>query len=134
MLAALMIAILAQQDPRAAAVGRWDLKLQATDGVLPSWLEVQKSGNNALVGRYVAVVGSARPVAQIFFENDTLRFSIPPQWEQGDQDLRVEARVAGDNLSGTVTFPNGSRLPFTGVRAPGLRAGPVQGGKPVTLF
>lgn len=123
-----------QPDPRTAATGRWDLKLTASDGVLPSWLEVQKSGNAALVGRFVAVVGSARPVSQIFFENDTLRFSIPPQWEEGDQDLRVESRVAGDSLSGTITFPNGSRLPFTGVRAPALRAGPVQAGKPVTLF
>ena len=102
--------------------------------MLPSWLEVQKSGNNALVGRFVAVVGSARPIAQINFENDTLRFSIPPQWEDGDQDLRVEARVAGDNLSGTITFPNGARLPLTGVRAPALPTRAVQWGAPVTLF
>jgi hypothetical protein len=123
-----------QQDTRGPATGRWDLKITATDGALPSWLEVQKSGNNALVGRFVAVVGSARPVSRIMFENDTLRFSIPPQWEQGEQDLSLEARVAKDSLSGTIMFPNGARLPFTGVRAPALRAGPVQGGKPVTLF
>jgi hypothetical protein len=123
-----------QPDPRGPAVGRWDLKITAADGTMPSWLEVQKSGNNALVGRFVAVVGSARPVSRIVFENDTLRFAIPPQWEQGDHELSVEARVAKDSLSGTIMFPNGARLPFTGVRAPALRAGPVQGGKPVTLF
>lgn len=123
-----------QPDPRGPATGRWDLKITAADGTLPSWLEVQKSGNNALVGRFVAVVGSSRPVSRIIFENDTLRFSIPPQWEQGEQELSVEARVNKDSLSGTIMFPNGARLPFTGVRAPALRAGPVQGGKPVTLF
>ena len=123
-----------QQDTRGPATGRWDLKISASDGVLPSWLEVQKSGNNALVGRFVAVVGSARPIAQIIFENDTLRFSIPPQWEEGDQDLRVDAAVRGNTLSGTITFPNGARLPFTGVRAPALDAKPVQWGAPVTLF
>jgi Domain of Unknown Function (DUF1080) len=124
----------AQQDTRAAAVGRWDLKLTASDGTLPSWLEVQKSGNNALVGRFVAVVGSARPIARIDFSNDTVRFSIPPQWEEGDQDLQVVAAVAGDNLSGAVTFPDGRRVPLTGVRAPALRAGAVRWGRPVTLF
>jgi hypothetical protein len=123
-----------QQDTRGPATGRWDLKLQASDGTLPSWLEVQKSGNATLVGRFVAVVGSARPIAKIFFENDTLRFAIPPQWEEGDQDLRVEAAVRGDNLSGTITFPNGARMPFTGVRAPALEAKPVQWSAPLTLF
>ena len=123
-----------QPDTRKPATGRWDLKIQATDGVLPSWLEVQKSGNAALVGRFVAVVGSARPISNIFFENDTLRFSIPPQWEQGGQDLSVEAAVAGDNLSGTITFPNGAKMPFTGARAPALHAGNVTWGKAVTVF
>jgi len=123
-----------QQDTRGPATGRWDLKITASDGTLPSWLEVQKSGNAALVGRFVAVVGSARPISQIIFENDTLRFSIPAQWESGDQDLRVDAAVAGNNLSGTIAFPNGARLPSTGVRAPALQpSGTVQWGKPVTL-
>ncbi|MGE5803618.1 MAG: DUF1080 domain-containing protein [Gemmatimonadota bacterium] len=124
-----------QPDSRGPATGRWDLKITASDGTLPSWLEVQKSGNAALVGRFVAVVGSARPISQIIFENDTLRFSIPPQWESGNQDLAVEAALAGDKLTGTITFPNGARLPFTGVRAPALQpSGTVQWGKPVTLF
>lgn len=132
----LLVAPLSAQepDPRAAAVGRWDLKLTASDGTLPSWLEVQKSGNNALVGRFVAVVGSARPVARIMFENDTLRFAIPAQWEEGEQELSVEAHVAGDSLSGTIRFPNGARLPLSGVRAPALPARAVRWGKPVTLF
>jgi len=125
----------AQQPAAPAAIGRWDLTLTAADGRrLPSWLEVQKSGNHALVGRYVAVVGSARPIASIAFANDTLRFSIPPQWESGDQDLQVVAAVAGERLSGAVTFPDGTRLPMTGVRAPDLRAHAVQWGRPVTLF
>ena len=124
-----------QPDTRGPATGRWDLKITASDGTLPSWLEVQKSGNAALVGRFVAVVGSARPIARIDFESDTLRFAIPAQWEEGDQDLRVEAAVRGDNLSGTITFPNGARLPFTGVRAPALQpSGTARWGTPVTLF
>ena len=125
----------AQQDTRAAAVGRWDLKLADGARTLPSWLEVQKSGNSALVGRFVGVVGSSRPVAKIEFARDTMRFAIPPQWEDSGADLQVEAAVAGDRLSGSITYPDGTRLRFTGVRAPGLRrGGAVTWGAPVTLF
>jgi len=126
----------AQEPYRPPVVGRWDLTLTASDGRrLPSWLEVQVSGNHVLVGRYVSVVGSARPVSRIDFAHDTLRFSIPSQWEGGNDELRLEAVLAGDALSGAVTMPDGVRLPLTGVRAPALhRVGPVQWGRPVTLF
>ncbi|HET9862095.1 MAG TPA: DUF1080 domain-containing protein [Steroidobacteraceae bacterium] len=136
LLLVLAIAVQAPQpDTRRPATGRWDLKLTATDGqTLPSWLEVRKSGNTALVGRYVAVVGSARPISKIDFTNDTMRFAIPPQWESGNGDLQVVAAVAGDNLSGSVTFPDGTTLPMTGVRAPALRPDAVRWGAPVRLF
>jgi hypothetical protein len=131
----LLIALAAQQDPRSAAVGRWDLKLAAPDGrTLPSWLEVQKSGNNALVGRFVGPVGSARPIARLDFVNDTLRFAIPPQWESGSGDLRVVAAVRGGRLSGAVTFPDATQMPLSGGRAPALRGSTAQWGQPVTLF
>ena len=125
-----------QPDTRGLATGRWDLTLTASDGRrLPSWLEVQKSGNSALVGRFVAVVGSARPVSRLEFAHDTLRFAIPAQWERGGGELQLEAAVAGDNLSGAVTFPDGTRLPLVGVRAPALDPPPaVQWGRPVPLL
>src|SRR5438876_6698730 len=59
---ALAVTSLVGQEPyRPPVVGRWDLTLTAGDGrKLPSWLEVQVSGNHVLVGRFVAVVGRAR--------------------------------------------------------------------------
>ena len=33
------------------------------------------------------------------FADNVLRFSIPPQWEKGDNDLRVEGNLDGDRLS-----------------------------------
>ena len=127
----------AGQEPyRPPVVGRWDLTLTASDGrKLPSWLEVQVSGNHVLVGRFVAVVGSARPIARLDFARDTLRFAIPSQWESGTGDLRLEGVLAGDALSGSVTMPDGRSLPFTGIRAPALPGTrPVEWGTPLTLF
>ncbi len=131
-------ALAAQEAPpyRPLVVGRWDLTLTASDGrKLPSWLEVQVSGNHVLVGRFVAVVGSARPISRLDFSHDTLRFAIPSQWEGGSDDLRFEAVLASDNLTGAVTMPDGRQLPLTGVRAPALhRTAPPRWGPPVRLF
>ena len=130
---------LSAQEPapyRPPVVGRWDLTLTASDGRrLPSWLEVQVSGNHVLVGRYVSVVGSARPVSRMDFAHDTLRFSIPSQWESGPNDLQLEAALAGDALSGAVIMPDGTRLPLTGMRAPALRGTRVvRWARPVRLL
>src|SRR5256885_4683082 len=135
--AALTVASLVGQEPyRPPVVGRWDLTLTASDGrKLPSWLDVRVSGNHVLVGRFVAVVGSVRPISKLDYANDTLRFAIPSQWEQGSDDLRLEAVLAGDVLSGAVTMPDGTRLPLTGVRAPSLhRNPPPRRGTPGRLF
>lgn len=126
----LCIASLAAQEPtHPPVVGTWDLTLTAPDGrARPSWLEVHMSGRGVLVGRFVGVVGSVRPIARLTYANDTLRFSLPPQWEAGDADLQFAAALAGDGLGGTITDPSGTRYPFTGVRAPVLRhATPVWG-------
>jgi len=66
-------------------------------------------------------VGSVRPISRLTYANDTLRFSLPPQWEAGDADLQFAAAVAGDGLSGAITDPSGTRYPFTAVRAAALR-------------
>ena len=119
----------AQGAPPPAVVGTWDLTLTAPDGrALPSWLEVHVSGRGVLVGRFVGVVGSVRPISRLTYANDTLRFSLPPQWEAGDADLQFAATLAGDALGGTITDPSGTRYPFTAVRAPALhRATPLWG-------
>jgi len=123
--ACLLSSSLAAQEPaRPPVIGRWDLTLHAADGrPLPSWLEVHASGNGVLVGRFVGVVGSVRPISRLAWANDTLRFSIPPQWDgaAGDPDLAFAGVFAGDSLSGTITDPKGTPYPFTGVRAPVLR-------------
>ena len=124
-------------SPRTAPaeiIGRWDLSVQGASGAFPSWLEVRLSGNSTLVGRFVGQFGSARPVARVDYKDGAVRFAIPPQWEQGSEDLRVEATLDGDRLTGVLTDPAGTRSPFTGVRAPALRHAEPAWGRPVALF
>ncbi len=116
-------------------IGRWDITIEQGTAKLPSWLEVRPSGNGYLVGQFVGVVGMARPVARIDSTGGVFRFAIPAQWEQGKSDLQVEARMQGDELHGTMTFPDGKRSEFSAKRAPSLRrtAAP-QWGAPTRLF
>jgi len=116
-------------------VGRWDITLRTPEGDRPSWLEVRRSGREALVGQFVGVVGSARPVARIIATGDSLRFAIPPQWEEGTEDLRVEGRRENGGLTGRMTFPDGKQYAWTAVRAPSpRRQGPITWGAPVALL
>lgn len=123
----------AQQSP--PLVGRWDITLETLGGHRPSWLEVERSGSRTLVGRFVGMAGSARPISKIDVDGESFRFSIPPQWERGDQDLRVEGTVAGDRLSGSLVDPAGTRMTWSATRAPSLRrSAAVEWSDPIELF
>ena len=115
-------------------VGRWDISITTPGGEKPSWLEVERSGRDAVVGRFVGVVGSARPVSKIVANADSLSFSIPHQWEDGNGDLTVRGKLQGNGLAGVMTFPDGKSYPWTAVRAPRLdRSTPVWGA-PIRLL
>ena len=136
LLLSLISPLAAQQATRPAVIGTWDLTLHTSDGrELPSWLYVHSSGNGVLVGRFVGVVGSVRPISRLTYASDTLRFALPPQWEGGDADLQFAATLRGDTLYGTITDPRGTAYPFHGVRAPAMRhATPAWAATPRRLF
>ena len=114
--------------------GRWDMTIYDAGKTMPSWLEVVHSGLHTLVGQFVGTGGSARPISKINFDNGKLSFSIPPQWETGN-DLSFEATLQGDSLAGTITFPNGKAYTCSGVRAPSLRRTSTPSwGKPIKLL
>ncbi|HEY8852237.1 MAG TPA: DUF1080 domain-containing protein [Gemmatimonadaceae bacterium] len=116
-------------------VGRWDISITTPDGVKPSWLEIEPSGRDALIGRFVGVSGSARPIARIAVNADSLSFSIPHQWEAGQGDLTVTGKLQGNGLAGMMTFPDGKTYSWTAVRAPRLdRSAPVKWGAPIKLL
>jgi hypothetical protein len=118
-----------------AIIGRWDLSVDLGNKVVPSWLEVKLSGISTLVGYFVAEGGSARPIAKIYFKDDKVSFSIPPQWESVDKDMVFEGVLADGKLSGTIITSSGKTQKFIGERAPLLkRDKPVVWGKPIQLF
>ena len=119
----------------SALIGRWDITIETTDGGRPSWLELWLSGRDAVVGRFVGIVGSARPISVVRVNGDSIHFTIPHQWENGDGDLTVEGRITSDRLAGSMTFPDGKRLDWRGVRAPAMRAhGTQDWGAPIHLL
>ncbi|HEV7348616.1 DUF1080 domain-containing protein [Telluribacter sp.] len=112
----------AQANPLATPLeGRWDITVDMNGKPAPSWLEVTHSGNKTLVGRFVSVSGSARPISEVQFKDGKFGFTIPPQWERGEGDFSLEGTLQGEKISGTITTPDGKTYNWTGVRAPSLR-------------
>ena len=123
--------------PVPPIAGRWDLRVTKADGsVVPSWLEVTRSGYTAIVGRFVHFDGSARPIGHVEWADGTMRFTIPRQWEETQAgEIRVEGRLEGEGLRGTIVMPSGERRQWTGTRAPSLRrAEAPRWGAPIPLF
>jgi hypothetical protein len=123
------------QKDSPSVIGRWDITVNIDGKQYPSWLEVHRSGIKTLVGEFVGISGSARPISRINFIDGTITFSLPPQWETYDNDLSFEAHFEADSLSGTMITGDGKNYRWTGVRAPLLHrnAEPVWQ-KPIALF
>lgn len=116
-------------------IGRWDIAVTTPTGSAPSWLEIDSSGREALVGRIVGIVGSARPISEIITEGDSLRFAVPRQWENGNGELRVVGRLQGNRLVGRMTFPDNTTLNWQGVRAPRIERAQEPGwSAPISLL
>lgn len=109
------------ENPDSSSIeGRWDITISMAGKELPSWLEVRHSGLHTLVGHFVGTSGSARPISKVNFSGGKMSFTIPPQWEEGN-DLSVDGTLQGNSLNGTITFPDGKNYSWTAVRSPSLR-------------
>lgn len=115
--------------------GRWDITINISGKTYPSWLEIERSGNNSLVGQFVGVLGSARPISKVSFSNGKISFSIPRQWEDGTNDLSFEATIQADSLIGSITFPDGKNYSCSAFHAPSLiRKSSPAWGQPIHLL
>jgi len=108
------------QQQSVPIVGRWNLRVLNPRDVFTMWLEVERSGYRALVGRFVGLIGGARPISSVEWTDGVARFTIPSEWDTSG-DIRFEIRVQGDSLVGSASGPAGLLWNFTGKRAPILR-------------
>lgn len=115
-------------------IGSWDLEVQYGDSWLPSWLQVEQSGNKALVGHFVSIAGSSRPIAEVHVFENSFSFSIPPQWI-GNQYMQLTGKQNGNTLEGNILDHNGDAHKFRGTRAPNLlHDAPEKWSKPRSLL
>ncbi|WP_111598157.1 3-keto-disaccharide hydrolase [Chitinophaga skermanii] len=116
-------------------IGRWDITVNEDGKEAPSWLEVKLSGYRTLVGYFVGSSGSARPVSKVEFDNGKFKFSIPPQWENGKNDVVVEGELTSTGIQGTLVTSEGKTYTWKGVKAPYLkRVVAPKWGKAINLF
>jgi hypothetical protein len=117
--------VVAQSDPpnrpvSPPVIGRWDLTVEGRTGTYPSWFEIRKSGHRTFVGSYVGQFGSARPISKVEHDDGSIRFTVPPQWEDRKADVICEGRLEGDVFRGETTDDNGDRIRWEARRAPSL--------------
>jgi len=121
--------------PPTKILGRWDISINMNGNIKPAWLELDHSGVQTIVGRFVGVVGSARPVSEIQFNNSKFSFTIPPQWWVKKGAVTVKGSLKDDHLEGTIRYENGSSYHWKGQKAPKLvREEAPEWGQPITLF
>lgn len=116
-------------------IGRWDITVDENGKSAPSWLEVKLSGYRTLVGYFVSSSGSARPVAEVKFDNGKFKFEIPPQWESGTGNIAIEGELTSSGIRGIIVTSEGKKYTWNGVKAPFLkRTGLPVWGKAINLF
>lgn len=126
---------LSAQSDTSEIIGRWNLTVSIDGKELPSWMEVKLSGYSTLVGYFVEDHGSARPISRVNYDKGKVSFSIPPQWDQGKKDTKLEATLTKGKLSGTLTTSSGKKHAFVGEKAPSLaRVTPPTWGQPIEIF
>ncbi len=101
-------------------VGRWNLTVEGPKGSFPAWLEIRKSGVDALVGSYVGQFGSARPIGKIEVRDKGFRFSVPTQYERTPEDVVYEGQCSDGKLQGETNGGTRSTWKWFGERAPTL--------------
>jgi len=100
--------------------GKWNLTITEEGKEVPSWLEVRHSGSSTLVGKFCYKFGSARPIAEIKFNEGKFSFSIPNQWEPAGIDMQLIGMQEGKQLKGTLIYTDGKAYSWVGSPAPEL--------------
>jgi len=117
-----------------AFLGRWDLSVKTPKGELPSWVEVSEEQGHLKVVM-VGPTDHATELKKVDLKNGEIEFLSPKGEEGFNDDTLFKGRLAGGQLVGTTSTPNGTSWHWTGRRAPSLQRDVApKWGKPVTLF
>jgi hypothetical protein len=115
--------------------GRWDMAVHDPAGEFPSWFEITEADDGSVSGQFVGHFGSARPIDMIRIKDNSLYFSLPPQYEGQDVDLEFSGTLADGKITGETNLPNGEKAKFTAVQAPALEsAGMPEWGESIDLL
>jgi hypothetical protein len=112
--------------------GRWDAVVKLNERDYASWFEITYNGEYS--GRFVGIEGSARPMTEISFKDNTLYFRLPPQYEKRDFDLVFQGQLDQGRITGQTNDDEGNWVAFNAVRAPQLGYRNVEWGEPVNLI
>jgi 3-keto-disaccharide hydrolase len=114
-------------------LGRWDLTVAIPTHERPSWIEFSEH-EGRLEGLMVGLWGHATPTGEVRTEHGEFRLAVPDD-EGFPEGTIFEGRLAGSELVGTATAPDGASWRWSGRRAPTLdRKSPRLWGKPIRLF
>jgi hypothetical protein len=119
--------------PIARYLGRWDLTVAIPTHERPSWIEFSER-EGRLEGLMVGLWGHATPTGEVKTEHGEFRLAVPAD-EGFPEGTVFEGKLAGNELLGTATTPDGASWRWSGHRAPALaRKSPRRWGKPIRLF
>ncbi len=130
--------VYAAHVPGQEAIGRWDITLNYKGTERPSWLEIFKSGGKSLLGKFVGMGGSERPISEVVYNENTKKysFSIPAQW--GNNQTTATFSLVNGKLKGHFKIGSSSEeYSWTGKRAPKLNekvGKQIKWGQPIDLL
>lgn len=135
LLPSLLVACATTPPAPQAVIGRWDVTMRPEGGrPFASWFEVVQTGDS-LSGRWQPGGGHATPIVRIHAAADSFAFERPPERDLAAPGERMQGRIAGEAMTGTLTTLDGTVIPFTAAPTPALvRTTPPVWGEPIDLL
>jgi hypothetical protein len=112
-----MLSLFVLASLQTGVAGRWDLTVTEGATAYPMWVELRVGppAGGRLQGRF----GFALPLTGVVIDSNRIRFPMPSE-RPVSNPAQFSAVVEGDNLTGEIVAPTGSRLRVAGLRAPSL--------------
>jgi imidazolonepropionase-like amidohydrolase len=104
----------AEEQPTVDVSGTWSLTVETPQGVIPVTATLQQTGTK-ITGTLSSMLGNAE-VPDGSVSGTTIRFTALATIEGRSTEVKFEATVEGDTMTGTVSIREQGDFPFTGTR------------------